>query len=191
MNCERSTELMIDVLYGEEVRPRLCFEFFEHLAGCARCRQEYIELVETREMLVEWEPEEISREVAPVFQNVARPRKPRLSLNWWGLMQKVAAGVLIAVGAFSVLQAVGIVPTRSMVTVSEQQLTEVIHDVTLARQVEDWHEIGKALLSLKEEVEARNRLTLRTVYEDMQSLEQRYIQALEENNRNVKTLIGQ
>jgi hypothetical protein len=182
---------MMDVLYGEEVRPRLCFEFFEHLSGCVRCRQEYIELVETREMLAEWEPEEMVGEIVGISQNSISSGKLRPSLNWWPLSQKVAAGILIAVGAYTVFQAVGIVPARATVTVSEAQLTEVIHDVTLARQMEDWHEIGKALLSLKEEIEAKNRLTMHAVYEDMQTLEQRYVHALEESNQNVRTLMGQ
>jgi hypothetical protein len=75
--------------------------------------------------------------------------------------------------------------------VSEAQLTEVIHDVTLARQEDDWRVIGEALLSLKEELEVKNRLEIRAVYEDMQNLEQRYVHALEESNRQVKTLISQ
>jgi hypothetical protein len=186
MTCERSIELMIEVLYGEVDQPRLSFEFFEHLSECTKCRQEYIELVETREMLAEWEPEE----VAVNSQSVISTPRPRLVLTWWPLLQKVAAGLLIAVGAYSVLQMAGLLPAHNSFTVSEAQLTEVIHDVTLARQVEDWRVIGEALLNLKEELDATNRLEIRAVYEDMQDLEQRYVHALEESNRHVKSLLN-
>jgi predicted anti-sigma-YlaC factor YlaD len=189
MTCERTIELMIDVLYGEEDRPRVCFDFFEHLGQCSKCRQEYIELVETREILAEWEPEEMVGSAIP--QTSSGRLKFQASVNWGQWLQKVAATVLIAFGAFAVLQAIGILPARDSITVSEAQLTEVIHDVTLARQVEDWHEIGKALLNLKEEMEAKNRIEMRAVYENMENLERGFVQALEENNRNVKVLMKQ
>jgi hypothetical protein len=182
---------MMDVLYGEEVRPRICFDFFEHLGECSKCRQEYVELVETREMLAEWETEDLRGDLVGIPQAfVSSSLKPRASLNWWPLLQKVAAGVLIAVGAFWIFQAIGILPAPDTLAVSEAQLTEVIHDVTLARQVEDWHEIGRALLNLKEEMDAKNRLEMRAIYETMQDLEQRYVNALEESNRNVKVLMN-
>ena len=57
MNCEQSQAGMIDVLYGEEVNPRLGFEFFQHLSQCSECNREYGEMVETREMLGEWKVE--------------------------------------------------------------------------------------------------------------------------------------
>ncbi len=190
MTCQRYSELMIDILYGEEVRPRLCFEFFAHLGECTECRQEYIELIETREMLAQWEPEEITGEEVAIVRTGFDSRGSRRNWQWWSLLQKVAAGVLIAVGVFTVFQATGILPARDSAAVSEAQLTEVIHDVTLARQVEDWRVIGEALLELKEELEMKNQMEIRAVYEDMQNLEQRYVHALEESNRQVRTLMG-
>jgi len=180
---------MIDILYGEEIHPRVGFEFFAHIGECDRCRGEYLELIETREMLAGWEPEEVDSDVAwsPGSKDVSRRG---LIVGWWPLLQKLAAAVLITVGALSVFQSIGVFPASGKAaTISEAQLTEVIHDVTLARQVEDWRVIGEALLELKEELEARNQMQLRTVYEDLQTLEQRYVNALEESNRQVRMLI--
>jgi len=190
MNCQSSIEMMMDVLYGEEVGPRLSFEFFEHLAHCSKCNQEYAELVETREMLSEWEPEEMAAEPVAIPTSGIKYPDRKASLQWWPLLQKVAAGVLMVFGAYSLFQSTGLLPEKGTVTVSETQLAEVIHDMTLARQVEDWREIGKALLAMQEGLETRNRLQVQAVYEDMQNLEQRYVQALEENNRQVKNLVG-
>ena len=190
MTCERCTDLMIDVLYGEDVSPRRGLEFFEHIGECANCRQEYMKLVETREMLAEWEPEEAGSGIVQLPQTILQNKRPTPGQQWWPLLQKVAAGVLIVAGAFSLFQAVGISPSRGT-TVSEAQLAEVIHDVTLARQVEDWRVIGTALLELQENLDAKNRLEIRAVYDDMQTLEQRYVHALEESNRQVKSLVRQ
>ena len=188
MNCQRCTELMMDILYGEDVSPRGCFEFFEHLGTCDRCRDEYLELLETREMLGEWAAEEI---VPPEVETPSAVAwKPRRRVQWWPLMQKVAAGVLILVGAFSIVQSFGVLPSRNMVA-SEARLAEFIHDVTLAQREDDWRMIGEALLSLKEEVDAQNRLGMENVYQDMRSQEKRFVEALEESNRYVKTLITQ
>lgn len=191
MTCQHSIEMMMDVLYGEEVGPRQCFEFFEHLAQCSKCNQEYAELVETREMLSEWESEGMVSEVVAIPTPEVNYPDRKASAGWWPLLQKVAAGVLIVFGAYSLVQSTGLLPEKGTVTVSEARLAEVIHDMTLARQVEDWREIGKALLAMQEGLEARNRLQVQAVYEDMQNLEQRYVYALEESNRQVKTLISQ
>jgi len=147
--------------------------------------------METRELLAEWESEEMAPETVAFSQASNRFSMRRKSQTWWPLLQKVAAGVLIAVGAFSVIQSTGLLPAGDTAMVSESQLAEVIHDVTLARQEDDWRVIGEALLSLKEELEVKNRLEIRAVYEDMQNLEQRYVNALEESNRQFKTLISQ
>jgi predicted anti-sigma-YlaC factor YlaD len=190
MTCERSTGLMIDVLYGEDVSPRQGLEFFEHIGKCATCRQEYMDLVETREMLAEWEPEETGSGIVQFPQTALPERTLKRGQQWWPLLQKVAATVLIVAGAFSVFQSAGILPSRGT-TVSQAQLAEVIHDVTLARQEQDWHVIGTALLELQENLEAKNTLGIRAVYDDMQTLEQRYVHALEESNRHVKALVRQ
>jgi argininosuccinate lyase len=66
----------------------------------------------------------------------------------------------------------------------------MIHDVVLARQVEDWKVIGAALLELKEEMEAQDRVHMKSVYEDLYSLENRYIEVMEENNRHIQTMLS-
>jgi hypothetical protein len=180
---------MMDVLYGEEVAPRLCFEFFQHLSDCSQCRQEYRELLDTRELLAEWETEDDYTGSVRVPQRAGFPPKILRQLQWWPLLQKVAATVLILVGAVSLLQTIGLGPQKAGV-VSDKQLTEILHDVTVARQVEDWRVIGKALLSMKEDLEDQDRLHIQAVYEDIHVVEQRFVQALEESNRNVRTLMG-
>jgi hypothetical protein len=74
--------------------------------------------------------------------------------------------------------------------VAEQRLREMVHDLVVARQDETLRVIGQGLLDIKEELEIRNRAGLELVYEDLYSLEQRYLQALEDNNRQVRRLIS-
>lgn len=190
MNCQKCSELMVDILYDEEVPPRTTYEFFRHLGECAECNAEYLELIETREGLSEWKlnehpgPDEILKDPPSIVDLGFMKRG-----DWWTLMQRVAAGVLILVGIFSILQNLGVLP-RQQVPPSDEQLAEMVHDIVVAKQVEDWKVIGSALLSLKEELEDQNRLEIRSIYEEMYSLEQRTVQALEENNQNVKTLLS-
>jgi hypothetical protein len=180
---------MVDALYSEDISPRTSFEFFEHLSGCKPCKEEYFELVETRELLSEWTFDEgAEMNESPQLGIVDLGFKKRI--EWWPLIQKIAAGVLILFGIVAIFQSSGLLP-RSTAGMSEQQLTQIIHDLVVARQVEDWKVIGAALLNLKEELEAQNRLGMRTVYKDLNDLQQRYVEALEENNRQVSTLISQ
>ena len=60
MNCDESRELILDVVYGEELQSRICFDFFKHLDTCPDCAGEYREFLTTREMLQGWELEEPS-----------------------------------------------------------------------------------------------------------------------------------
>lgn len=188
MTCRNINELMINVLYGEDVTPRLCFDFFEHLHGCETCKLEYLSLLETRERLSDWDLSEI-----PQSEEEPDSRRPVFAVpqknNWWGLIQKVAASVLIVLGGLTIVQTVTSWPSPSTQP-TQKQMTEMIHDVLVARQTEDWKIIGAALLSLKEEIDSANRAEFRGVYEEMFSLEQRYVQALEENNRQVRTLVN-
>ena len=188
MTCQRCTELMMDILYGEDVSPRGCFEFFEHLGICDRCRDEYLELLDTREILGEWAAEEMVPPESETTRVV--PWRPQRRVQWWPLLQKVAAGVLILVGAVSIVQSLGVIPSRNMMA-SDARLAEFIHDVTLAQREDDWKMIGEALLSLKEEVDVQNRMGIENVYQDMRSQEKRFVEALEDSNRYVKTLITQ
>jgi hypothetical protein len=188
MTCDQCGELMMDVLYGEDVQPRQAFEFFSHLKDCTRCEQDYVELVETRELLSEWSVEEAQGPLVD-FNSSSPVTGYWKSVEWGTLLQRVAAGFLILMGAVAVLQSSGLI-ARPEAGVSESQLTEMIHDVVLARQVEDWKVIGAALLELKEEMEAQDRLHMKSVYEDLYSLENRYIEVMEENNRHIQTMLS-
>ena len=55
MSCATMHERMMDVLYGEELNPDRCLEFFRHLESCPDCKAEYLELVETRSLLAQWD----------------------------------------------------------------------------------------------------------------------------------------
>ncbi len=107
MNCEQSQESMIDVLYGEEVTPRQGFEFFQHLSECPGCNREYMELVETREVLGEWKVGHQNAKERETRQAVLASRPWLGQLRWWPLLQKIAAGFLIVVGVVSILQYMG------------------------------------------------------------------------------------
>jgi hypothetical protein len=187
MSCDDCGVLMMDILYGEEVSPRQALEFFKHLSDCPSCEKEYLEFVQTREVLAEWKPEEAT-ELKFDLPQIAVSRSAWRT-DWWPLVQKVAAVILIAAGAISLTQWIGLWP-RPNATVSEIQLAEMVHDLMVERQVEDWRVIGAALLSLKEELETKNRVEMQTVYQDMFNLEQRYVKALEDNNRQVQTLLN-
>jgi hypothetical protein len=188
MTCDQCGELMMDILYGEDVLPRQAFDFFSHLKDCPRCEQDYVELLETRELLSDWSIEE-AQEPLVDFKPSSVVTRYWKSVEWGALFQRVAAGFLILMGAVAVLQSSGLI-SRSEAGLSESQLTEMIHDVVLARQVEDWKVIGAALLELKEEMEAQDRVHMKSVYEDLYSLENRYIEAMEENNRHIKTMLS-
>ena len=190
MNCRQCSEQMMDVLYGEEVEPRTAFDFFRHLVDCPDCESEYLELIETREMLGQWDEPSMERVVDSTRFQTAPPKK---KFPWLPPAQKIAAGVLMLFGLLAMLQYAGIIPqsNRQALVVSDEELAQMIHDVLVAKQVEDWKVIGTALLNLKEEIEMQNRLGLENVYKDINFLQQRYVLALEENNRNVQKLLTQ
>lgn len=187
MNCQESQDIVMDVLYGEASSPRQVFAFHEHLSSCPKCRQGYVDLLETREMLGGWKVEE---EVPAVRTEAYGGRWNRLGTTsaWWPGVQRVAASVLIVLGLLSILQFAGLWQ-RPGESVSEEQLAEMIHDVMVARQVEDWKVIGSALLSLKEEVETQNRAEMRQVFEELNAVERRYVEVVEENNRLIQTML--
>jgi hypothetical protein len=182
---------MVDVLYGEEIQSREAFEFFRHLTACAECEAEYLELMDTRELLAKWE-DPVAEEVVKK-NSFIRNQWNFSGISWFSLLQKVAAGFLMVLGLFVLLQYTGILPQENSRTmlVSDEQLAQMIHDVMVEKQVEDWKVIGTALLSLKEEIEMQNKLGIQSVYQDMDELRQRYILALEENNRHVSKLVNQ
>ncbi len=72
MNCDESRDLMLDILYGEELSSRTCFQFFQHIDACAECSGEYGELLQTREMLQSWQVDD-SKAVPELATNLIRP----------------------------------------------------------------------------------------------------------------------
>lgn len=183
MTCEQSHELAIDVLYGEEMDSRKCFQFFKHLDECGDCNREYLEIIETREMLREWKVEEKES----LGQRITRIT--RIGKNWWLMVQKVAAGFLIVVGAIAILQYMGYLGGRQ-ITVSQPQLTQMVNDLIVTRQSQERQLIGAALVRLKEDLDLQRRDDMREVYNYLVSLERRYVENLEENNRYLKTLLS-
>lgn len=182
MNCEHCGDVMVDVLYGEEFDARRCFVFFRHLENCQDCSREYLELIETRETLQRWQVSPASSE-ARVFRNRVNTQLRR----WWPLFQKVAAGFLIVVGAVSILQSIGYLGSRQ-VMVSEQQL-EAVQDMIVSLQNAERQLIGEALVRLKEDMDLERQDDMKQVSRYLRSLEERYTENLEENNRYLKTLL--
>jgi hypothetical protein len=184
---------MVDVLYGEEVSPRIAFEFFRHLSSCPECEAEYLELLETRELLGSWEDPVSEKHLDNAIQGriKAKWRFPRIA--WFPAIQKIAAGFLILVGIFALLQAVGLVPLPNdrAIVVSDQQLAELIHDVMVEKQMEDWKALASALMSWKEQIELQNRQGINGIYQEMDEMKHRYILALEDYNRQVSKLVNQ
>jgi len=191
MNCDESREVILDVVYGEELQSRTCFDFFKHLDSCPDCGSEYKELLTTREMLQDWELEEPS-ELAPVRNSAspwAQKRPGRFgSVSWWLMLQKVAAGFLILMGIVSIFQHYGYLGGRKIL-VSEKQLTEMVHDMIVVNQAEERHVIGRALVAFREDIEAQRNQDMQENYSNFVSLEQRYTDNLEENNRYLKVLL--
>ncbi len=189
MNCEQSQAGMIDVLYGEEVNPRLGFEFFQHLSQCSECNREYVEMVETREMLGEWKVEH-QRAHEPETRRAAFAFRRSLGrIVWWPVLQKIAAGFLIIVGVVSILQYMGYLGGQRLV-ISERQLTETVQDRIVAQQTEERQLMLRALLRVKEDMELQQRTNVEQLGQYLVTLEQRYVENLEENNHYLRTLLS-
>ena len=101
MTCQLSKERMIDVLYDEGESPIQSAEFFRHLDGCPSCRSDFLGLMQARQWLGAWDIEE---EEAAAPTNLRRAS----GFNWWSGVQKLAASVLIVVGAVSILRGTGL-----------------------------------------------------------------------------------
>ncbi len=186
MKCEEIQERMIDVLYGEEMSPRGGFEFFRHLGECSDCNLEYLELLETREKLGEWKIEH-QREKGFEVDDISHGFLRRIP--WWPLLQKVAAGVLIVVGAISILQYMGYLGGKRLV-VSQQQFTQTVQDMIVAQQARERELMLTALLEVKEDIEFRERDNFGQMQQYLVTLEQRYIENIEENNHYMRTILS-
>jgi hypothetical protein len=186
MKCYESIDIMLDVVYGEEVDPGKAYEFFGHLKECQSCDLEFREMAETRASLGSW----IGKDITQELPQVSRIHLPASRFNWWGTVQKIAASLLIAAGAVAAGQAVGIIPQKQ-VQVPEAQLTRMINDIVVERQSEGWMVIGKALVSLKEDVDARDRQQAEVFYEDLNEIEERFIKVLEQSQSKSRELTSQ
>ena len=87
------------------------------------------------------------------------------------------------------LQNVGLLGGRR-VTVSEKQLMEMVNDVVVARMADEERVIGQALVNFADEMTLRQRTQAGEISQQLISLEERYIEAFEENNRNLRTLMS-
>jgi hypothetical protein len=189
MNCEQSQAGMIDVLYGEEVNPRLGFEFFQHLSQCSECNREYVEMVETREMLGEWKVEHQRASEAETRPAAIAFRRSLGRIGWVPVLQKIAAGFLIIVGVVTILQYMGYLGGKRLV-ISEQQLTETVQDRIVAQQTEERQLMLRALLRVKEDMDLQQRTNVEQLEQYLLSLEQRYVENMEENNHYLRTLLS-
>ena len=186
MKCNESIDTMLDIVYGEEVDPEKAYEFFSHLKGCPGCDREFLELAETRTRLGSW----IGKDTAQEQPEASRIHLPARRFNWWGTVQKIAASLLIAAGAIAAGQAVGVIPQKQ-VQIPEAQLTRMINDIVVERQSEGWMVIGKALVSLKEDVDARDRQQEEVFYEDLNKMEERFLRVMEQNQSKSRELTSQ
>ncbi len=192
MNCDESRELILDVVYGEELQSRTCFDFFKHLDSCPDCSGEYREFLTTRDMLQGWEleePGEVKPQGRPTVKPWMQDRRGRVSpVSWWSMLQKIAAGFLILMGIVSIFQHYGYMGGRK-VLVSERQLAEMVQDMIVVNQTEERRAIGKVLIQFREDIELQRKQDMQDVYNNFVSLEQRYADNLEENNRYLKALL--
>jgi len=189
MECKESIDIMLDVIYGEEIEPSVTYDFFQHLKECEACGGEFREMTETRSMIRDWVSE---KEVPDVPEYVPDIRKPgfRLGGNWWGTVQKIAATLLIVVGGIAAAQAVGVIPGKQA-DIPEAQLTRLINDIVVERQSEGWRVIGQALISLKEDMDLQDREQAEVFYEDLTDMEERFLRIMEEERLNSREMTSQ
>lgn len=191
MICQECRGLMMDALYAEEMSPADGFEFFKHLDGCQECRAEYLELLETRRTLSHWEIDEsVEAEPVPAGKPRATLRIPRLGrVRWWPLIREVAAGVLILIGAASVLQGVGLWGGDRL-TVSKQQLMETINDIYVENSAEDRRLVGQAFLKFADDINLQRRTDQKEIADRVYFLESQLLDQREETNRYLKVLLN-
>jgi hypothetical protein len=123
-----------------------------------------------------------------VGPSTRRRLRPWSSFEWWPMLQKVAAGFLILLGIASIFQHYGFLGGQRL-AVSEQQLSELLHDRIVIAQTAERQLIGQALIHLKEDLDIERRQEMQEVYQALVSLEQRYADNLEESNRYLKALL--
>ena len=189
MKCNESVGRMIDVLYGEEMNPNSCYEFFQHLEICEDCKREYFGMLETRELLGEWNEEgSETTNSQPRFSSPSS-RDVRWIVRWWPTAQRLAAGILMVLGVVAILQSMGFLASEK-VMVSEAALTEMVHDLILIEQGSERQLMLRALLEVKEDIELTQVQRSQELQYYLVRLEERYVENLEGNNRYLKTLLS-
>lgn len=190
MTCESCRDSLMDVLYGEDIGSEACYDFFKHLQVCRDCDSEFQELLDTREVLGLWNME--APEIAPpvVLKEVSPGSRLRQFVSsGWPLLQRIAAGILILVGAISIMQSMGFWQSEK-VLVSEQQLLEMVNDMIVLRQAEERKIIGQALVNFADEVALKQQDNLHSVDGRITTLERRYLDNIEQTNHYLKTLLS-
>lgn len=153
MNCATMHERMMDVLYGEELDPERCLKFFRHLESCPDCKAEYLELVETRSLLGQWELGQAVPEVrADTGGKVLSFLRKAGESPAWNVVYKVAASVLILLGMTVIARDLGWAE-RATLEVSRQELETTINDVVVARQEEERRLIGQFVIEMRDDME--------------------------------------
>ena len=153
MSCATMHERMMDVLYGEELNPDRCLEFFRHLESCPDCKAEYLELVETRSLLAQWDLGQAVPEVRAGTGGKVRLFLRRIDRNpAWRAVYKAAACILILLGMTVIARDLGWAE-RATLEVSRQELETMINDVAVARQEEERRLIGQYLIQVRDDVE--------------------------------------
>ena len=153
MNCTTMHERMMDVLYGEELNPDRCLEFFRHLESCPDCKAEYLELVETRSLLGQWDLDQAvpgagagtGSKVLGFLRGV--DRSPA-----WKFVYKAAACILMLLGMTVIARDLGWVE-RAALEVTRQELETTINDVVVARQEEERRLIGQYVIQVRDDLE--------------------------------------
>lgn len=190
MNCEECRALMMDALYSEELAPQACYGFFQHLNGCAECHAEYLELLRTREALASWEIEEYRPTESPAAAGGRLFRFPRFRRRgWWVLAREVAAGILILVGAASVLQGVGLWNGGDRMTVSRQGLVEMMNDIYVANSDVERRLFGQALVNFSDQIDDQRSRDRDEMAERIYFLEKQLLEVREENGRYLRALL--
>ena len=186
MKCNESLGIMLDILYGEEVEPTSAYRFFCHLKECCECDAEFKELVETREILGSWDGVDETPGPETFREGFFQTRR----FNWWGLVQKAAATLLIIIGGAAAAQEVGLIPERTA-SLPEAELARMINDIVVERQAEGWMVIGEALVTLKEDLDAKDRRQTEVFYRDLDEIEERFLAVMEQTRLGSEEMTSQ
>ncbi len=188
MNCDQWRDRALDVLYGEQVEPRDCYDFFRHLENCSDCDAEYQHLLEARDWLSEWT---LDQEPLPELPDVSELGPAPLRRVWnhpalfW--LRQAAAAVVITLGLFTLVQQARLLG-EDRVEVSEQELVEMVNDLIVQHEMSERRLIGQEWMDFADDLNLRQQVLARDVAQRLYELEERYLVQLEENNQYLQAL---